>query len=258
MNLQTKLDKILEEFDFEEHRNNDPVEFVWKYEDQVNQEISGLVASSLAYGRVKVFKRSIEEVLSVLNPNPRVTLLNSFEEVESGLEGFSYRMTKEEDMLDLLSGIQHILKEYASVEKAYSNMEGENHLEKASSLVNEIRKGRRREDVNRGLKFLLSDPADGSSCKRLNLFFRWMVRGPDQVDLGLWNQPDSSDLVLPLDTHLKKISRKLNLTERKSGGLKTAKEITENLKELDEKDPLKYDFALCHIGINDQEGILED
>nr|MBP9121411.1 TIGR02757 family protein [Ignavibacterium sp.] len=88
----------------------------------------------------------------------------------------------------------------------------------------------------------------GSACKRMNLFLRWMVR-KDELDFGLWKEISTSKLVIPVDTHIARISRSLNLTKRKNADWKMAEEITLNLKRFDAEDPIKYDFAICHIGI---------
>jgi uncharacterized protein (TIGR02757 family) len=100
-----------------------------------------------------------------------------------------------------------------------------------------------------GVRFLLPSPADGSACKRMNLFLRWMVRPSDGVDSGIWNRVRPNQLVIPLDTHIARISRYIGLTEMKSSGWPTALDITQSLRRLDGADPLRYDFALCHLGI---------
>jgi uncharacterized protein (TIGR02757 family) len=100
-----------------------------------------------------------------------------------------------------------------------------------------------------GLRQLFSSPVNGSACKRANLFLRWMVRDRD-IDFGIWKAVPKNRLIIPLDTHIARISRCLGFTERKSQDWKTAVEITEALKRIDPEDPLKYDFALCHHGIS--------
>ena len=95
-------------------------------------------------------------------------------------------------------------------------------------------------------------PELGSACKRMNLFLRWMVR-KDELDFGLWNEISPSKLVIPVDTHIAKISKTLKLTTYKNVSWKMAEQITENLKKFDPSDPLKYDFALCHIGMRKLE-----
>ena len=100
-----------------------------------------------------------------------------------------------------------------------------------------------------GIKQLLASPKTGSACKRMNLFLRWVVRKKD-IDFGIWSRVSPAKLIIPLDTHIARISRCLGLSRRKSPDWKMAKAITESLKDLDPSDPLKYDFALCHHGIS--------
>jgi uncharacterized protein DUF2400 len=99
------------------------------------------------------------------------------------------------------------------------------------------------------VRFFFSSPAAGSPCKRLNMFLRWMVRGPDGIDLGLWKFVPPSKLVIPLDTHIFRIARGLRLTRRRTANWKAAREITDHLKILDPEDPVRYDFALTRPGI---------
>ncbi|MBM4379507.1 MAG: DUF2400 domain-containing protein, partial [Deltaproteobacteria bacterium] len=102
----------------------------------------------------------------------------------------------------------------------------------------------------RGLHHLLPSADSGGAYKRLNLFLRWMVRGPDAVDLGAWKTPAPAALVIPLDTHVARMARQLGLTRRKDLGWRTAEEITAALREVDPVDPVRFDFALCHFGMS--------
>ena len=104
-------------------------------------------------------------------------------------------------------------------------------------------------ETRRGVRYFFPRASDGSACKRLNLFMRWMVRADDGVDCGIWNQVIPEQLVIPLDTHIARISRYIGLTEIQSPGWKMAMDITNSLKRLDASDPVRYDFALCHLGI---------
>ena len=100
-----------------------------------------------------------------------------------------------------------------------------------------------------GVRFLLPSPVDKSACKRMNLYLRWMVRPSDGVDCGVWTRIRSDQLVIPLDTHIARISTYIGLTEMKNPGWAMALDITQGLRRLDAQDPLRYDFALCHLGI---------
>jgi uncharacterized protein (TIGR02757 family) len=100
------------------------------------------------------------------------------------------------------------------------------------------------------LQYLLTSPRDGSACKRMNLFLRWMVRRTTP-DLGLWTFVDPAKLVMPVDTHIHRIATFLGLNRRKSADWKTARALTKRLASFDPADPIRYDFALCRLGILD-------
>ena len=104
----------------------------------------------------------------------------------------------------------------------------------------------------KGFRWLLPDPNNGSAAKRLFLFLRWMVRPDDGVDMGLWTKVDKKRLIVPLDTHLFRIGWGLGLTERRTPGIKAARDITQALVEVDPRDPVRFDFALARLGILDQ------
>ena len=101
-----------------------------------------------------------------------------------------------------------------------------------------------------GSDYLLTSPRDGSACKRMNLFLRWMVRRTPP-DLGIWDFVDPAKLVMPLDTHVHRIATFLGLNDRKSADWKAARAITDELAHFDKADPVRYDFALCRLGILD-------
>ena len=106
------------------------------------------------------------------------------------------------------------------------------------------------EGSSRSLRFLLPRPADGSACKRPLLFLRWVVRRDDGVDLGLWRHPDPAQLVVPLDTHVLRIAYWVGLTDRHDASWRTAVDVTESLRVIDPRDPVRFDFALAHLGIS--------
>jgi uncharacterized protein (TIGR02757 family) len=99
--------------------------------------------------------------------------------------------------------------------------------------------------------FFFPSPASGSACKRLCMFLRWMIRPADGIDLGLWRSIPPAKLVIPVDAHIQRIGRLLGLTGRNQADWRMAREITASLRKLDPIDPVKYDFALCHLGISE-------
>jgi uncharacterized protein (TIGR02757 family) len=256
--LKKTLDKFYNEYNFKERITHDPIEFPHRYSDPDDIEIAGLVASCLAYGKVGLFKPVIEQILKPVGRHPA----DFFKDFNPGrdkkhFQGISYRFNKEEDVLCLVYMISHTLKEWGSLKNIfyhYYKPEQEDiryALEKFANYFMDINTSPvyGRNIRPNGLKQFFPSPESGSACKRLNLFLRWMVRTKD-IDLGIWNKLSPSKLIIPLDTHIARISRCLGLTKRKASDWKTAKEITESLKKLDPEDPLKYDFALCHQGIS--------
>lgn len=259
--LKPLLDKALRECRPEQRLQQDPVGLVHPYDRASDREVAALFASCLAYGRVDVLRGAIRRALEPLGAHPARRLKQISERELSRLwPDFVYRMTRGEDLRDLAAALRTTLRNEGNLEHLYRTghpgdpplEDTDAHLECASRFVERLRRRRLRDELHRGFRYLLVDPADGSACKRLQLFFRWVVRGPDTVDLGLWDAVDSAALVMPLDTHILRLSRYLGLLERKTADLKAALQVTRRLAELDPGDPLRYDFALCHLGISER------
>ncbi|TXD37655.1 TIGR02757 family protein [Lujinxingia vulgaris] len=256
--LKALLKETMAQCDHLARRDHDPVGRVWEYERDEDREVAALVASSLAYGQVKVLREAIVRALSPLGPHPAHTLrVAPLEDLATRWPAFTYRMTRGEDLADLAVALGTTLRREGSLSELYRRglpeTDGlsarERHLHAASNFVQTLRQRRARQELSRGFRYLLPDPADGSTCKRLHLFFRWMSRGPDGIDLGLWPSLSPDALVMPLDTHTGRLCRYLGLLTRKTLDARAAIEVSERLASLDAQDPLKYDFALCHLGI---------
>jgi len=257
-NLKETLDKFYREYDFMERLLQDPIEFPHRYKHPRDIEVSAFIASSLAYGKVELFKPVVEKILSGMGTSPYEFLL-AFRPKKHGryFEGIKYRFNENEDLIALMFILHKLLGRYASLEKVFMKFyrpdsltigEGLSGFVAALLEINTLPVYG--EDIRpAGLRQLFPSPVNGSACKRANLFLRWMVRDRD-IDFGLWKAVPKNSLVIPLDTHIARISRCLGFTERKSQDWKTAVEITEALKRIDPEDPLKYDFALCHHGIS--------
>jgi uncharacterized protein (TIGR02757 family) len=236
----------------------DPVQFPRRYRRPEDVEVAGLLAASLAYGRVAGFVPKLEQLLGVMGPHPGAFLRAM--DVSSArrlLSGFVYRFNVGTDLAVLLLGAGKLLRAQGSFEPTLSVPLARGlGLHAALSLfVRALR------DVElapvvaalgpaRGLQHLLPVPLGKGAAKRLNMFLRWMVRGPDEVDLGLWRTISASALVIPLDTHIARIARRLGLTRRRELSWKTALEVTASLRRVDAADPVRFDFALCHHGMS--------
>lgn len=247
--LRGELNAFLAEVDYDARREADPVGVVWGYDRPEDREVVALIAATLAYGQVKMLRRAARQVLAQLGESPAQTLRNA-DPVDLG--DFVYRMTRGDDMVALLRAIGATLRAEGSLEALFRVGYGAADSDYRPALTHFVHTLRERGGyTSRGFHYLLADPARGGACKRLNLFLRWVIRGPDRIDLGLWSLP-ARKLVIPLDTHITRIARYLDLGRRKTVDWKRAVEVRDHLAQLDPDDPLKYDFALCHMGISGQ------
>lgn len=225
---------------------SDPVRFVHGL-DLPDREIAALVASSLAYGRVGHILKSVARVLAAM-PSPAAFLAQSSRaSIRRAVGGFRHRFTTDDDLVEMLCGVKGALARWGSLERCFASgmRPGDETVVPAlTAFVGKIA------GCGGGEGFsLLPTPARGSACKRLNLFLRWMVRR-DEVDPGGWSLVPASKLVVPLDTHMHRISRGLGFTRRKAADLRTALEVTAAFREIVPGDPVRYDFTLTHLGIN--------
>jgi uncharacterized protein (TIGR02757 family) len=253
--LKTTLDRLYEDFDFEMHVRHDPIEFPHRYRSKKDREVVAFLSALFAYGRVDLFKPVLEKnIFHPMGKSPCDFVLN-FDRRNQGrrFDDFRYRFNTGEDVVLLFQALKAVLRRYGSLERLFNVHYHSSHVNIRPALDGFIHslleEAGREGTVGAGFLHLLPSPAKGSTCKRLNMFLRWMVRDRD-VDLGLWRGIPASKLIIPLDTHIARISRCLRLTQRKSDDWKTAEDITENLKKLDPGDPVKYDFALSHQGIS--------
>ncbi|HMA77143.1 MAG TPA: TIGR02757 family protein [Candidatus Krumholzibacteriaceae bacterium] len=245
--LKKKLEQIYSRYNRPEYVDPDPLIFLYDYDDTADRELAGLIASSLAFGRVGQILKSVRSVLSVMEGSPLLFLKRSTPlSIINSFSGFKHRWIKGVDLSSMLIGMKEAINRYGSLENAFASgydESDENILSAAGHFVDEI-KGAADSGCNR----LLPSPRKKSACKRLNLYFRWMIRS-DRVDPGGWNKVPASKLLIPLDTHMYRIALALGLTEWKQKGLRTVLEITGKFREISPEDPVKYDFALTRPGI---------
>ena len=226
---------------------DDPLGLVLRYPEPEDREIVALVASSLAYGRLRQIRRSVCLVLERLGPRPaRFVRDGSPSRLARALRGFRHRFTNGADLAALLIGVRGALARHGSLDACFaaagSATDG-SIAARIAAFVSEVRSGAG------GLPgHLLPCPTDGSACKRLNLFLRWMVRR-DEVDPGGWTSLRPADLIVPLDTHMHRIARRLGLTARRAADWRTASEVTQAFARVAPDDPVRYDFALTRLGL---------
>jgi uncharacterized protein (TIGR02757 family) len=255
--MRSSLDELYVGFDHL-HSATDPVHIVRRFTDPADREVVGFCAAGLAFGRVASVLQSIEALLGVIGPHP-AAFVRSFEPAQQKhrFEPLVHRWIRGRDLLALMLILRRMLREHGSIEGFFAA--GDNPaaadvrdaLESFSSraLETDVRAayGAHR-PARAGIGYFFPRPSGGSACKRLNLFLRWMVRR-DAIDLGVWQSPHPSRLVVPLDTHVIRLGRCLRLTRRVSPGWAMASDITAALRAIDGQDPVRYDFSLCHVGM---------
>ncbi len=233
----------------------DPLEFLYNYDDPLDREIAGLVASSLALGRVGQILRSVSLVLDRTGP-PRSFLLRTRPgAIESAFRDFRHRFISGEGLSSMLIAAKRILGKHGSLGMFFLSGFEAAH-ENALPALAAFAAGIRGESGGRAGS-LVPDPEAGSAMKRLCLFLRWMVRR-DEVDPGGWDGVPPSKLVVPLDVHMHRIGRILGFTRRSAADARTACEITRGFAAVAPDDPVKYDFSLTRLGIRDDCGDLMD
>lgn len=254
MTISKKLHPVLEEVrarcDTEARLALDPVAVVHRYPRREDKELVGLVASAVAFGNVKALRAKLEDALDRLGPEV-ARVAESEGELRSRLRGWKHRVYRDDDLVRLLLGARRVQKQHGSLGELFEKELTQTQSLRAAlvSLVGAIRTEGGLGKESRGAAHILADPSGASGCKRLLLYLRWMARPDDGVDLGLWKVP-SSELLVPVDTHIHKLARNLGLTNRKAPSWATAEEITSKLRRFDPVDPVKYDFSLCHLGMS--------
>jgi uncharacterized protein (TIGR02757 family) len=247
--LRRRLDELAAGVDVAARRAADPVSFVHAYRRPDDQEVAGLVAASLAFGNVTAVRRSTERILSTLGPHPARTVDRSSEAtLRRRFDGFVHRVYRGDDLARALARAGRLRAREGSlgaVMGGHMAATDDDLREALARLADELRGP----GAAPGLRHLMPDPRAGSSCKRLLLYLRWMVRPADGVDLGLWDLSPAV-LLIPVDTHIHRISRNLGLTARATASWRTAEDITAVLRRFDPHDPVRYDFALCHLGVS--------
>ena len=244
--LKKSLNDLCAQYHRREMIHPDPLEFLWDYPDPRDREIVALVASSLAYGRVAQILKSVRIVLDLMGPPARFLKRSSETTLLRTFSGFKHRFTTGEDLAALLYGAKRASERHGSLLACFESGltdSDETVLNALSAFVAQLS-----EPSGDRCGSLLPSPADGSACKRLNLFLRWLVRR-DGVDPGGWESGGAARLVVPLDVHIHRICRTLGLTRRNAADMRTALEITQAFRLICPGDPIRYDFSLSRLGI---------
>ena len=248
------LERFYDHFNHSRYVSPDPLELVLRYDSVADREIAALIASSLAYGRVAQIVKSVSAVLDRMETPVRFLRRSSSQSLRSSFSSFKHRFTTGTELSSMLVGIKSLIRDYGSLHLCFEAGMNPHDPDTSSALCRLA--SRLREASYGGCGTLIPQPENGSACKRLNLFLKWMVRR-DRVDPGGWDGVDKSKLIMPLDTHIHRIGRLFGMTERKQADMKTAREITEGFRQIAPEDPTKYDFSLTRLGMKYGAGVAD-
>lgn len=249
--LSRRLIELTESFTLESI-SPDPLEVVRDQRDPRDQEIVGLIAAAFAYGRAEIVVRNVRQVVAAMTPTPFLYVKRfRRDRALRHFASFSHRFHKTDDLVALLQAISKVTRRYGSLGELFRSV----HDPRDDDIGPTLGRFTSRmialvPSPPASLGYLLSSPENGSACKRMNLYLRWMVRR-DSPDLGLWSFVDPSQLVMPLDTHVHRITGFLGLNARRSADWKAAISLTREMRRIDPSDPVKFDFAICRLGILD-------
>jgi len=230
---------------------SDPISIPHAYNDRLDREISAFLTATIAWGRRDLILRSSRKMLELMEYTPYEFIKTASENELTRFLGFVHRTFNGTDCIYFMKGLRHIYSNYNSMEEV---------------LLHGMKDGG---TLNHGLSYMRSlffslphasrnekhfaDIMGGAAGKRLNMFLRWMVRKDNHgVDFGIWDKIDPAKLYIPLDIHSGNVARRLGLLTRKVNDWKAVEELTNILRQFDPEDPVKYDFALFGLGVNEK------
>ena len=251
MELKTFLDRKVAEFNRPSFIQEDPILIPHQFSLKQDQEIAGFFAAIFAWGNRTVIIKKARELMSRMDHAPYQFCLNHTDSDLKRLLGFKHRTFNDTDLLYFVAFFNMHFQRFDSLEDAFLM-----HLPKGepfsmkTALIHFYHYFFSLPDLPPRTRKHIASPEKKATCKRLNMYLRWMVRKDNNgVDLGIWNRIPMDKLICPIDLHVAKVARKLGLLERKQTDWQAAMDLSAKLLELDPKDPAKYDFALFGLGV---------
>ncbi|GAA4137549.1 TIGR02757 family protein [Sphingobacterium kyonggiense] len=251
LSLKDFLDKKVLEFNQPDFIPNDPISIPHQFSKQEDIEIMGFFASILAWGQRKTIINKCKELIERMDHAPHDFILHHQDQDLKSLLGFKHRTFNDTDLLYFIAFFKQHYTRFSSLEDAFLQGSQLGEPFQVEAALNHFKSYFfSLPDFPLRTRKHVSSPAQKSSCKRLNMFLRWMVRKDNAgVDFGIWKNIDAKDLICPCDVHVERVAKKFGLMQSDKVNWKSAVELTENLRSLDPLDPVKYDFALFGLGV---------
>lgn len=244
MITKNELDKLAQKYENCDFIKDDPVQFIHRYNDKKDIELAGFIASLLAYGSRKQFIKKLEQLLIDIAQDEPLNFIQNFESKIIG--DFNYRFGKPVDFISIFKILKELYNTSDGLEELFKCGYEQNRL---FEVAVDYFYARADKNVGQGFYHMIPNPHNGGAMKRMCMYLRWMVR-KSSVDKGIWTFMPASELFIPLDVHVGRISRQMGLLTRKANDFRAVVELTNKLKEFDPNDPAKYDFAMFGYGVN--------
>lgn len=246
--LKSFMDAKVDEYNRKSFIETDPISIPHAFSLKQDVEITGFFASIFAWGQRKTIINKTFELVDRMGGEPYNFIVNHSDDDLKDLLGFKHRTFNDTDLLYFVDFLKRHYTKHDSLEDAFIPDGG--FVDMESALIHFEKCFFDSPDAPQRTRKHVATPARNSTCKRLSMYLRWMVRSDDRgVDFGLWKNIPTSHLVCPIDVHVDRTARQFGLITRKQTDWKTAVELTENLRKMDPEDPSKYDFALFGISV---------
>jgi len=244
--LKDYLDFKADQYNNPNFIETDPIQIPHRYKVKEDIEISGFLASTIAWGNRKMIINSATKMMDAMGNNPYDFVMNATNNQIDAIDNIVHRTFNSEDFRYFIKSLRNIYEHHGGLENVFSannSINLQNRISEFKKIFFEI------DHPLRTTKHI-SDPLKGSSSKRINMFLRWVSRkDTNGVDFGIWNTVSPSELSCPLDVHSGNVARALGILNRKQNDQKALIELDEALRKFDPTDPVKYDFALFGLGV---------
>lgn len=241
------LDELNKKYETKDFIKNDPIQFPHRYKRREDVEIVAFLSAIFAYGNRKIFCAKLQHLFDFIGEKPLEFVVKGDFDHEF-LKNFDYRFSKGIDLIQILSVLSDLYQKSSLMEFFEYGYSQKKDVWTMLQVIIDYFYSKVTLPVTKGFYHLLPNPEKNSAMKRMNMFLRWMVRD-GEVDFGLWKFIDKSELLIPLDTHVARISRELGLLTKNSNDYFALMELMESLCKFDKFDPSKYDFSLFGYGI---------
>ena len=253
--LKEFLDRKVDEYNQPSFINDDPISVPHLFSAIQDIEIAGFFAAIFSWGNRTTIIQKSKELMQLMEMQPHEFCLNHEPKGLKRLMQFKHRTFNATDLLYFTRFLKFHYSRNESLETAFTKWMNKKDKTVEKGLAGFHHYFFSLEHVPPRTKKHIATPERNSTCKRLNMFLRWMVRKDDKgVDFGIWKKISSAQLICPIDLHVARAAKKLNLLYRKQTDWRAALELTDYLRTLDKDDPVKYDFALFGSGVFEKMG----